>query len=185
MLELKHQRSENQHLAQHVKSVQSTWPTVHESFCIYHNQPRVLPHLWPEATVSFTVVWMKTVSWLHTRTHTCTNLHMFSNAALLLDSWCFPREKMVRRTFVVLFFLHLKRTKTDTHVVSHHSMSWSSIREEGALRQWGSLVADFFMTSTGLTTALTVDISMPGVACSLVIPRQNKLIKYLELIPTI
>lgn len=143
MVELKHQRSENQHLAQHIKSVQSTWPTVHESYCIYHNQPRVLPHLWPEATFSFTVVWMKTVSWLHTRTHTCTNLHMFTNAALLLDSWCFPRKKMVRRTFVLLFFLHLKRTKTETHVVSHHSMSWSSIREEGVLRQWGSLVAEF------------------------------------------
>lgn len=117
MLELKHQRSENQHLAQHVKSVQSTWPTVHESYCIYHNQPRVLPHLWPEATFSFTVVWMKTVSWLHTRTHTCTNLHMFTNAALLLDSWCFPRKKKWLGGLLCFFFSFILKEQKQRHML--------------------------------------------------------------------
>lgn len=61
--------------------------------------------------------------------HTCTRAQ---TRTYQLDSWCF--QKMVSRPFVFFFFSPSSwGTKTETHVVSHRSVSWWSVRKDSVL----------------------------------------------------
>lgn len=99
---LEHERSDKYHLAEHVESVQSTWPTVRESCCVYRDQPGVLPLLWPPATVSFTDPLPP------------VPLTLLFVAALRLHNlwwWGGFQKKTPSRTTLRFFFVRFKRDK--------------------------------------------------------------------------